>query len=562
MLTKPIYLDYNATTPIDSGVADAMLPFLYGNFGNPSSSHAYGVEAKLAVEKARREIAEMLGCLPEEIVFTGGGSEANNLAIKGAAFANRSRGNHIITSAIEHPAVLEVCAFLESQGFKVTYLAVDEFGLLDPKDVENALTPATILISIMHANNEVGTIQPIKAIADIAHSHNIILHTDAAQSTGKIPVNVDDLGVDLLSIAGHKLYAPKGIGALYIRTGIDISKQTHGAGHEHNLRAGTENVLEIVGLGKACSLASENLEAYTNHMREIRDYLESELKESFPWIKVNGYLENRLPNTSSISFQRLEANTILSELTDVAASAGAACHADLVDVSHVLKAMQVPLEYAMGTIRFSVGRNTTKEEIGLAVAEIRSVIQRLKPDGASPAVVMDTRQVKLTQFTHGLGCACKLRPQLLEEVLKDMPVAHEDQRILVGTETADDAAVYLISPEKAIVQTVDFFTPIVDDPWQFGAISAANSLSDIYAMGAQPLFALSIVGFPSNRLPLSVLKEILKGPLIKPQRLALPSSAGTRLMTQNQNSVWLSPVKSILTRFGRMPKRRLGMHLC
>ena len=405
---------------------------------------------------------------------------------------------------------LEVCAYLETQGFKVTYLPVDEFGMVDPADVENAITPTTILISIMHANNEVGTIQPIRAISDIAHSHNIILHTDAAQSIGKIPVRVDELGVDMLSIAGHKLYAPKGIGALYIRTGIELSKQIHGAAHEHNIRAGTENVLEIVGLGKACSLVKENLETYQSHMRELRDELEQGIKASFPWARINGHPENRLPNTSSISFRGLEANTILSELVNVAASAGAACHADQVDVSHVLRAMQVPVEFAMGTIRFSVGRTTTKEEITRAISEINSVISRLKPKEDTIFTVEDQKQIKLTQFTHGLGCACKLRPQLLEQVLKDMPVP-KDRRILVGTETADDAAVYLISPELAIVQTVDFFTPIVDDPYQFGAISAANSLSDIYAMGARPLFALSIVGFPGNRLPVKVLKEILKG---------------------------------------------------
>ena len=510
MPEKPVYLDYNATTPIDPRVADAMLPYLYEKFGNPSSSHAFGAEAKLGVEKARREIAEMLGCTSEEIIFTSGGSEANNLAIKGIAFAYRSRGNHIITSAVEHPAVLEVCAFLETQGFIVTYLPVDDFGMVDPASVESAILPTTILISIMHANNEVGTVQPIEAISAIAHSHNILMHTDAAQSIGKIPVRVDELGVDLLSIAGHKVYAPKGIGALFIRTGVELSKQIHGATHEHNIRAGTENVLEIVGLGKACGLVSENLASFSEHLREMRDLLEQGIKETFPWVKVNGHPDNRLPNTSSISFRGIEANTILSEMVNVAASAGAACHAEHVDVSHVLRAMRVPVEFAMGTIRFSVGRNTTKEEIGRALTEIRSVIQRLKPDENSLPLVSDPGQIRLTQFTHGLGCACKLRPQLLEEVLKDMPVP-KDRRILVGTETADDAAVYLISPDKAIVQTVDFFTPIVDDPYQFGAISAANSLSDIYAMGAQPLFALSIVGFPSNRLPVSVLKEILKG---------------------------------------------------
>ena len=510
MPEKPVYLDYNATTPIDPRVADAMLPYLYEKFGNPSSSHAFGAEAKLGVEKARRDIAEMLGCRSEEIIFTSGGSEANNLAIKGIAFAYRSRGNHIITSAVEHPAVLEVCAYLETQGFIVTYLPVDDFGMVDPASVESAILPTTILISIMHANNEVGTIQPIEAISKIAHSHNILMHTDAAQSIGKIPVRVDELGVDLLSIAGHKVYAPKGIGALYIRTGVELSKQIHGATHEHNIRAGTENVLEIVGLGKACALVSENLPSFSEHLREMRDLLEQGIKETFPWVKVNGHPDNRLPNTSSISFRGIEANIILSEMVNVAASAGAACHAEHVDVSHVLRAMRVPVEFAMGTIRFSVGRNTTKEEIERALIEIRSVIQRLKSEENPAPLVSDPGQIRLTQFTHGLGCACKLRPQLLEEVLRDMPVP-KDSRILVGTETADDAAVYLISPDKAIVQTVDFFTPIVDDPYQFGAISAANSLSDIYAMGAQPLFALSIVGFPSNRLPVSVLKEILKG---------------------------------------------------
>ena len=510
MPEKPVYLDYNATTPIDPRVADAMLPYLYGNFGNPSSSHAYGAVAKLGVEGARREIAGMLGCKTEEIIFTSGGSEANNLAIKGAAFAYRNRGNHIITSVIEHPAVLEVCAYLETQGFKVTYLPVDEYGMVDPAGVEGALTPTTILISIMHANNEVGTIQPIKAISDIAHSHNILMHTDAAQSLGKIPVRVDELGVDLLSVAGHKLYAPKGIGALYIRTGVELDKQIHGATHEHNLRAGTENVLEIVGLGKACSLVLENLETYSHHLRALRDQLEQGILAAFSWVKINGHPEKRLPNTSSISFRGLEANTILSELSNVAASAGAACHAEHVDISHVLRAMQVPVEFAMGTIRFSVGRNTSKDEIIKAIDEIRAVIRRLEPKELGESVIAGQGQIKLTQFTHGLGCACKLRPQLLEQVLKDMPVP-KDTRILVGTETADDAAVYLINSDQAIVQTVDFFTPIVDDPYQFGAISAANSLSDIYAMGAHPLFALSIVGFPSNRLPVTVLKEILRG---------------------------------------------------
>ena len=508
---QPIYLDFNATTPIDAQVADAMLPYLYDHFGNPSSSHAYGIEAKQDVEHARRQVADMLGCSAEEIIFTSGGSESNNLAIKGTAFARRAHGNHIITTAIEHPAVLEVCAYLEKQGFKVTYISVDENGCVDLDVLEKSITPQTILISVMHANNEVGTIQPIAEIAELAHSHDIVMHTDAAQSIGKIAVRVDELGVDLLSIAGHKLYAPKGIGALYIRTGTDLQKIIHGAEHESNLRAGTENVLEIVGLGQACELVHQNLGDYAGHMRDMRDRLQTNILAEFPWAKVNGDVENRLPNTLNISFRNIEANTILSEMVEVAASAGAACHAEQVDVSHVLEAMHIPVDYAIGTIRFSVGRSTSTEDIERACEEIKRVIHSLRPEASTDMPMAEPAEgVKLTQYTHGLGCACKLRPQLLEQVLQDMPVP-TDERILVGTETADDAAVFFINDDLALVQTVDFFTPIVDDPYQFGAISAANSLSDVYAMGGKPLFALSVVAFPETRLPISVLGDIMRG---------------------------------------------------
>ena len=507
---KPIYLDYNATTPIDSRVAEAMLPFIHEHFGNPSSSHFFGVTARKAVEKARGQVAKMLRCQLDEVVFTSGGSEANNYAIKGVAYAYRQRGNHIITSSIEHPAVTEVCRHLEQHGFQITYLPVDDYGLVDPRQLEEAIMPQTILISIMHANNEVGTVEPISAIAEIAEERGIVVHTDAAQSVGKIPVHVDSLGVDLLSVAGHKLYAPKGIGALYVRTGTKLQKLIHGANHEMDRRAGTENIIEIVGLGEACAMVDENLNRYQEHLAKLRDRLESGLQRRFPSCRVNGHPEKRLPNTSSISFKGLEANTILSELTEVAASAGAACHSDHVDVSSVLQAMHVPLEYAMGTIRLSVGRFTTAEEIDQALDAITRIVEKLQPETAAAAVRLDTTKVRLTQYTHGLGCACKLRPQLLEEVLKKMPLP-TDPKILVGVDTADDAAVYLLNDQTAIVQTVDFFTPVVDDPFQFGVVAAVNSLSDIYAMGGKPLFALSVVGFPSNRLPISVLEEILKG---------------------------------------------------
>ncbi len=371
---SPIYLDYNATTPIDPQVAQAMLPFIHQDFGNPSSSHAFGVAARDGVEKARAQVSDLLGCEADELIFTSGGTESNNYAIKGVAGAYRHKGNHIITSSVEHPAVVEVCKYLEERGYRVTFLPVDEFGLVDPGRVEDAITPETILITIMHANNEVGTIEPISEIAEIAHRHGALVHTDCAQSVGKILVDVDDLGVDLLSIAGHKLYAPKGIGALYIRAGVELEKLMHGANHESNRRAGTENVIEIAGLGEACGLIARNLPGYSAHMRKMRDRLEEGLNERLADLRINGHREKRLPNTSSIGFKGLEANTILAELENVAASAGAACHSDRIDVSSVLEAMNVPLEYAMGTLRFSVGRFTTPSEIDRALDEITQVV--------------------------------------------------------------------------------------------------------------------------------------------------------------------------------------------
>ena len=506
---KPIYLDYNATTPIDPEVADAMIPYLREYFGNPSSTHWYGVQTRKAIETAREQVANLLGCRSDEIVFTSGGSESNNLAIKGYALAHRNRGSHIITSAIEHPAVLEVCDYLRTQGFEITLIGVDAEGIINLAELEQAIRPDTILISVMHANNEVGAIQPIAGVARIAHQHGIAVHTDAAQSCGKIPVKVDELGVDLLSIAGHKLYAPKGIGALYIRRGIELEKLIHGASHERNMRAGTENVLEIVGLGKACEMAERDLLRTSAHMRRMRDRLHEGLAAKIGNVRLNGPQEARLPNTLSLSFRGLEANTILSELQEIAASAGAACHSDKIDVSSVLEAMRVPTEWAMGTIRFSVGRMTTEEEIDRAIEAVARTVKRLQ-GYQPPQEPGKDEEIKLTHYTHGLGCACKLRPQALEQVLHKLPSVG-DPSILVGTESADDAAVYKLDERTAIVQTVDFFTPIVDDPYQFGAIAAANSLSDIYAMGGKPLFALNVVGFPSNRLPLSVLEEILRG---------------------------------------------------
>ncbi|HAN18125.1 MAG: selenide, water dikinase SelD [Bacteroidetes bacterium GWC2_33_15] len=509
-----IYLDYNATTPVDKEVAQAMQPYLAEYFGNPSSSHSFGTETKKAVENARKQVASLINCKSNEIIFTSGGSESNNYAIKGFAFANEYKGNHIITSTIEHPAVFEVCKYLEKKGFQISYIPVDEFGIVDLEKLETAITPQTILISIMHANNEIGTIQPISEIAAIARKYNVAFHTDAAQSVGKYPVDVQQMGVDLLSVAGHKLYAPKGIGALFIRDGLVLEKLIHGADHEQNKRAGTENVLEIVGLGKACEIAQRDLNKNLGHLKRIRDLLHNKLLEKLPDLKLNGHPELRLPNTLNISFPGIEANILLNEmeLKGIAASAGAACHTDSVDVSPVLTAIKLMTDYAMGTIRFSVGKYSTEEEINRASEIIIDIVTRLKPKEKTQIqeFVELTNDFKLTKYTQGLGCACKLRPQELEKILKDLPVSN-DPNILIDTQNSDDAAVYKINETTALVQTVDFFTPIVDDPYDFGAIAAANSLSDIYAMGAKPLFALNIVGFPSNRLPMEVLKQILKG---------------------------------------------------
>ncbi|MBN1326512.1 MAG: cysteine desulfurase, partial [Candidatus Cloacimonetes bacterium] len=276
-IKQPIYLDYNATTPLDEEVIAAMEPYFRNLFGNPSSNHWFGVQARKAVEKARSQVAILLNCDPEEIIFTSGGTESNNLALKGIALALKSKGNHIITSAIEHPAIMEVCDHLSKQGFRITYLPVDDTGLISCTDLEQKITPETILISIMHANNEVGTIQPIAEISKIAHKHGIVLHTDAAQSAGKISVDVNKLGVDLLSLAGHKLYAPKGIGALFIKSGTRLAKIMHGADHEHNLRAGTENTMEIAGLGKACEVAQRDLGINQNRLLSMRDRLHKKI---------------------------------------------------------------------------------------------------------------------------------------------------------------------------------------------------------------------------------------------------------------------------------------------
>jgi len=376
---KAIYLDYNGTTPHDPEVVAAMRPFLEEEFGNPSSGHLYAVMPRQALNTARRQVAGLLNCAPEEVVFTSGGTEANNWAIIGTALALRDRGRHIITSSFEHPAVLNVCHFLEKEGYEVTYLPVDAQGIVGVADVEAALRPDTILVTIMHANNEVGAIQPIAEIASLAKSRGIWVHTDAAQSLGKIPVDVKELEIDLLSMAGHKLYAPKGVGALYIRTGVRIETFMHGAGQEMSRRAGTENVLEIVGLGKACEIAARNLEHNLRHMQAMRDRLHAAIAAGVKEVRLNGHAEKRLPNTLSLSFRNVEANRILEAIgMEVAASAGAACHADSVEISHVLKAMGVPIEWAKGTLRLTTGRMTTPAEIDRAATVIVEAVYKIR----------------------------------------------------------------------------------------------------------------------------------------------------------------------------------------
>jgi cysteine desulfurase len=378
-MPKPIYLDYNATTPHDPEVIAAMRPFFEEEFGNPSSSHYYGSKPRQAVISARQQVASLLNCKPEEIIFTSGGTESNNFAIKGCSGLFRSKGDHIITTQIEHPAVMEVCNFLETIGFEITFLPVDEFGLVRAAEVAAAIRKETILISIMHANNEVGTVEPITEITQLAKKHGIAFHTDAAQSVGKIPVDVNQLGVDLLSIAGHKVYAPKGVGALYIRQGLAPTKFMHGAGQEMAVRAGTENVLEIVGLGAACEIARRDLEKNMKHMQAMRDRLYEGIKKGCHQMKLNGHPQKRLPNTLSISFLGLEANRILDTIgKEVAASAGAACHSDTVQISDVLTAMNVPLDWAKGTLRLTTGRMTTEADIDRAAQIITDAVKKLK----------------------------------------------------------------------------------------------------------------------------------------------------------------------------------------
>jgi cysteine desulfurase len=367
-----IYLDHNATTPIAAEVLDAMRPYLEHAFGNPSSSHRDGAVARAAVERARADVAALLGCGAEDIVFTASGSEADNLAIMGVGLARLGDGDHLITSAVEHPAVLAACRYLERRhGYRLTIVPVDGFGVVDPDAVRRAIVPGTVLISIMHANNEVGTLQPIADIARVAQEHRIPLHTDAAQSVGKVPTDVGELGVDLLTVAGHKLYAPKGIGALYVRPGTRLDPAIHGAGQEHGLRAGTENVPYIAGLGAAATLAARRLQAGADlEVRRLRDRLHTTLRAAVEDVALNGHPDNRLPNTLNVSFRGRDGERLLACTPSIAAATGSACHSGRSEPSAVLTAMGLDAGRALGAVRLSLGYDTTQAQVDAAAAAL------------------------------------------------------------------------------------------------------------------------------------------------------------------------------------------------
>lgn len=366
---KPIYLDYNASTPVEPRVAEAMRAAIEDGYGNPSSTHWAGAPARALLERGRMQVAALLGCAPGEIVFTSGGSEANNLAIKGVFFGRGGKPAHLITSAVEHPSVLEPCRFLERLGARVTRLPVDGAARVDPDDLRDAIASDTILVSIMHAINETGTIQPIEDCAGIARDHGIPFHTDAAQTVGKLPTRVDALGADLLTVAGHKMYAPKGVGALYVRSGVALESLIHGAGHESGRRAGTESALLATGLGAACELAGDL--AWTGRVRELRDRLWDGLRARFgEKVVLNGHADLRLPNTLNASFVGRIGADVLAAAERVAASTGSACHSGRIEVSPVLAAMGVKDEIALGAVRFSLGRGTTPAEIDEALRRL------------------------------------------------------------------------------------------------------------------------------------------------------------------------------------------------
>lgn len=377
---KNVYMDYSATTPVKKEVLDAMLPYFSEHFGNPSSLYSIAQESKEALERARGQVASLIGAKANEVFFTAGGSEADNWALEGVTDALKDKGNHIITTKIEHHAILHTAEYLEKHGIDVTYLDVDAEGRVNPVDVEKAITDKTVLISIMMVNNEVGTIEPIKEIAEIAHNHGILLHTDAVQALGNVPIDVDNMGIDLMSMSGHKIYGPKGVGALYIRKGTKISNFIHGGAQEMKKRAGTENLAGIVGFGKAAELAKENLESHINRVSELRDYFISEVTSKIPDTIVNGSMEHRHPGNANISFEYIEGESmlILLDMNGISVSTGSACSSKSLTPSHVLSAMGIPVERIHGTLRFTIGDPTTKEDIDYVIEKLVEIVQKLR----------------------------------------------------------------------------------------------------------------------------------------------------------------------------------------
>lgn len=374
---KFFYFDNAATTRLDNDVLKEMLPYSNIVYGNASSSYKLGRNSKVAIEKSRQKVANILGAKPNEIYFTSGGTESDNTALKGIAHANRFKGNHIITSSIEHPAILESAKELEKEGFKVTYLPVNNLGVVDIEQLENAITPSTILISIMFANNEIGTIEPINEIGKIARKYNVPFHTDAVQSMGNLRINVDELGIDALSMSAHKFYGPKGIGALYVRETIEFDRFMSGGHQERNMRAGTENIAGIVGLGTAIDLAYKNLDTHNQKIKYLRDYFLNNMTREFPDLKINGSMKNRLPGNANISFRNVQGSKLLKALDEVGicASAGSACSAGITRLSHVLEAIGMPEEYSHNSLRVTIGKNNTKEEVDFLIYSLKKILK-------------------------------------------------------------------------------------------------------------------------------------------------------------------------------------------
>ena len=371
-----IYLDNSATTPIKSEVLQEMMPYLTTEYGNASSLYSVGRNAKRAIEKARNRVAELLNCNHNEIYFTGGGSESDNIALKGFAYANKEKGNHIITSKIEHPAILETCKTLERQGFEVSYINVNEDGIIDVEELRKSIKPNTILISVMTANNEVGTIQPIEEIAKIAHDNNVVFHTDAVQAIGNVKIDVEKMRIDMLSLSSHKINGPKGVGALYIKNGIEVEKFINGGHQEKDRRAGTENVAGIVGIGKAAEIARKNMETHIRNLSKIRDYYIKKVQKEIPDIRINGSMENRLPGNANISFKGVNASELIFKLDErgICVSSGSACSSGNTNPSHVLTAMNVPEVYLNSAIRTTFGDNNTFEQVDYVVKILKQII--------------------------------------------------------------------------------------------------------------------------------------------------------------------------------------------